>query len=151
MTNGAQKVALSISVAATPAEVWAVIGNFQDMSWHPAVHFNTGANGNASAATRLLTLGGDGGPTIAEALVDHSDTGMAYGYRITEVLPEVLPVANYSSQLSVRAGSGGGAEVEWQGAFEPTDPTNGTASTEAVTGVYKLGLDALVERFGAGS
>ena len=37
-----QKVSLAVDVKAAPAEVWAVIGNFQDMSWHPAVTGSTG-------------------------------------------------------------------------------------------------------------
>ena len=30
-----QKTTLTTEVAAEPAAVWEVIGNFQDMSWHP--------------------------------------------------------------------------------------------------------------------
>ena len=63
-----QKITVTTTVAAPPAEVWAAIGNFQDMSWHPAVHSSTGQGGNAIDATRVLTLGQDGGPTIAEYL-----------------------------------------------------------------------------------
>ena len=80
-----QKVTLTTEVAADPAEVWAAIGNFQDVSWHPAVHATTGENGNDIDATRLLTLGQEGGPTIAEVLYKYSDEKMSYSYRITEV------------------------------------------------------------------
>ncbi|MEL6513184.1 MAG: SRPBCC family protein, partial [Pseudomonadota bacterium] len=63
-----QKVTVTAEVAAEPAEVWAGIGNFQDMSWHPAVHSSTGENGNQIDATRILTLAEENGPTIAEIL-----------------------------------------------------------------------------------
>jgi hypothetical protein len=151
-----QKVTLTTEVAADPAEVWDVIGNFQDMSWHPAVHSSTGENGNAIDATRVLTLGEDGGPTISEILYKFSDEKMSYSYRITDVLVEVLPVTNYSSHLTVKPRDGGGALIEWRGAFyrgypnnDPPEHLNDEAAVAAVSGVYQAGLDALVERFGA--
>ena len=153
-----QKVTLTTEIAAPPDEVWAAIGNFDDMSWHPAV-FSTEANGgNAIDATRLLTLGQEGGPTIAEVLYKFSDEKMSYSYRITEVAVEVLPVTNYSSHLTVKPRDGGGSIVEWRGAFyrgypnnDPPPELNDEAAIAAVTGVYQAGLDALVERFGAAS
>ena len=81
---------------------------------------------------------------------------MSYSYRITEVDVEVLPVTNYSSHLTVKPQDGGGALVEWRGAFyrgypnnDPPEHLNDAASIAAVSGVYQAGLDALVERFGA--
>lgn len=153
-----QKVTLTAEVAAPPDEVWAAIGNFDDMSWHPAVFSTEGNGGNAIDATRLLTLGQEGGPTIAEVLYKFSDEKMSYSYRITEVAVEVLPVTNYSSHLTVKPRDGGGSIVEWRGAFyrgypnnDPPPELNDEAAIAAVTGVYQAGLDALVERFGAAS
>lgn len=151
-----QKVTLTTSVTADPAEVWAAIGNFQDMSWHPAVHSSTGEGGNEIDATRVLTLGEEGGPTISEQLYKFSDEKMSYSYRITDVLVEVLPVTNYSSHLTVKPLDGGGSLIEWRGAFyrgypnnDPPPELSDEAAVAAVTGVYQLGLDALAERFGA--
>ncbi|POF27987.1 SRPBCC family protein [Roseibium marinum] len=149
-----QKVTLTQEVAAPPAEVWALIGNFQDMSWHPAVFASTGEGGNAIDATRVLTLGQDGGPTISEVLYKFSDEKMSYSYRITDVDVAVLPVTNYSSHVTVKPGKNGGSLVEWRGAFyrgypnnDPPDNLNDEAAIAAVTAVYKAGLDALHERF----
>jgi hypothetical protein len=151
-----QKVTLTAEVAAEPADVWSVIGNFQDMSWHPAVHAATGENGNAIDATRVLTLGVADGPTISEVLYKYSDEKMSYSYRITDVLVEVLPVTNYSSHLTVKPRDGGGSLIEWRGAFyrgypnnDPPPELNDEAAIAAVSAVYQAGLDALVERFGA--
>ncbi|WP_095587656.1 SRPBCC family protein [Actibacterium ureilyticum] len=151
-----QKVTLTTEVAAAPADVWAVIGNFQDMSWHPAVHSTTGEGGNELEATRLLTLGAEGGPTIAEELYKFSDEKRSYSYRITDVLVEVLPVTNYSSHLTVKPTDAGGSLIEWRGAFyrgypnnDPPENLNDEAAVAAVTGVYQAGLDALTARFGA--
>ncbi|SMC60199.1 SRPBCC family protein [Primorskyibacter flagellatus] len=151
-----QKVTLTTEVAADPAEVWQAIGNFQDMSWHPAVFSTTGEGDNQIDATRVLTLGEEGGPTISEILYKYSDEKMSYSYRITDVAVEVLPVTNYSSHLTVKPLDGGGSEVEWRGAFyrgypnnDPPENLNDEAAIAAVSGVYQAGLDALVERFGA--
>ncbi|WP_299846777.1 SRPBCC family protein [uncultured Roseovarius sp.] len=150
-----QKVTVTTEVAAAPADVWAVIGNFQDMSWHPAVHSSTGEGGNDIDATRVLTLGEEGGPTISEVLYKFSDEKMSYSYRITDVLVEVLPVTNYSSHLTVKPLDSGGSLIEWRGAFyrgypnnDPPPELNDEAAIAAVTGVYQAGLDALTERFG---
>lgn len=149
-----QKVTLTADVAADPAEVWAVVGNFQDMSWHPAVHSSTGAGDNEIDATRVLTLGEEGGPTISEVLYKFSDEKMSYSYRITDVLVEVLPVTNYSAHVTVKPGADGGSIVEWRGAFyrgypnnDPPPELNDEAAIAAVSGVYQAGLDALVARF----
>jgi carbon monoxide dehydrogenase subunit G len=151
-----QKVTLTTEVAADPATVWAGIGNFQDMSWHPAVHSSTGENGNEIDATRVLTLGEDDGPTIAEVLYKFSDEKMSYSYRITDVAVETLPVTNYSSHLTVKPADGGGSLIEWRGAFyrgypnnDPPEHLNDEAAIAAVSAVYQAGLDALVEKFGA--
>ncbi|WP_372571800.1 SRPBCC family protein [Ruegeria jejuensis] len=151
-----QKVTLTTEVAASPEEVWEVIGNFQDMSWHPAVFATSGEGDNEIDATRVLTLGQEGGPTIAEILYKYSAEKMSYSYRITKVAVEVLPVTNYSSHLTVKPRDGGGSIIEWRGAFyrgypnnDPPAELNDEAAIAAVTAVYQAGLDALAERFGA--
>jgi carbon monoxide dehydrogenase subunit G len=155
-----QKVTITQDVAAPPAEVWAYIGDFQDMSWHPAVHKTDGSNGNEIDATRLLTLGEEGGPTIAEILYKYSDTEKkrSYSYRITSVKVETLPVTNYSSHLTVKPGEDGGSLVEWRGAFyrgypnnDPPEDLNDEAAKAAVTAVYEAGLAAVAEKFAAGN
>ncbi len=151
-----QKITLTAEVAAAPGEVWAAIGNFQDMSWHPAVHETTGDGGNEIDATRVLTLGEAGGPTISEVLYKYNSDKMTYSYRITDVKVEVLPVTNYSSHLTVKPGKNGGSLVEWRGAFyrgypnnDPPENLNDEAAIAAVSAVYKAGLDALEARFSA--
>ncbi len=51
-----QKVTETVEINAPPEKVWKVIGNFQDMSWHPAVAKLEGQGGNDVNATRTLTL-----------------------------------------------------------------------------------------------
>jgi carbon monoxide dehydrogenase subunit G len=145
-----QKATETVEIAAPPEKVWARIGNFQDMSWHPAVHATTGEGGNAIDATRVLTLGAADGPTIAEVLYKHDDAKRTYSYRITAVELTTLPVTNYSAHLTVKDGKDGGSLVEWRGAFyrgfpnnDPPPELSDEAAVAAVTGVYRAGLDAL--------
>lgn len=149
-----QKITVTQEVAASPEKVWARIGNFQDMSWHPAVHSTDGENGNEIDATRVLTLGDKDGPTISEVLYKYKDEKRTYSYRITAVEVDVLPVTNYSSHLTVKDGENGGSLVEWRGAFyrgypnnDPPENLNDAAAIAAVTGVYEAGLAALAEEF----
>ncbi len=149
-----QKVTETVEINAPPDKVWKVIGNFQDMSWHPAVTKVEGQGGNDANATRTLTL--KSGGTIAEKLDGYNAAKMTYKYEITGVDVKVLPVNNYSSSLSVKD-SGGKSTVEWKGAFyrgfmnnDPPPELNDEAAVKAVTGVYRTGLDALKQKLEAG-
>lgn len=143
-----QEVRETIEINLPPAKVWARIGDFQDMSWHPAVAKTQGKGGNAAGATRVLTL--KGGGTIDEALEAYSAADMSYSYRITTVDVKVLPVTGYSSRLSVQPLGDGRALIEWRGSFYRGAPGNNPppdlsdeAAVKAVTGVYRAGLDHL--------
>lgn len=46
-----QKVVSKIEINAPVEKVWAVVGNFQDMSWHPAIAKTEGSGGNSDGAT----------------------------------------------------------------------------------------------------
>lgn len=144
---------------ATPDEVWAVIGKFDDMSWHPAVA-KTEITGDGSVdqpekSERVLHLKADAGdPTITEILSKWQPDKKCYAYRIEKVDPAVLPVTNYGSTLCVKD-EGGKAKVVWKGGFYRGDPNgqppenlNDDAAMKGVTAIYQAGLDALAEKFG---
>lgn len=149
-----QKVTETIEINASADKVWTVIGNFQDMSWHPAVKKTEGEGGNETNAKRVLTL--DGGGTIDETLNKYNADNKSYSYEINKVDVKVLPVNNYSSTLSV-SGEGDKSTVEWKGAFyrgyvnnDPPPELNDEAAVKAVTGVYKSGLEALKKKIEGG-
>lgn len=149
-----QKVTETVEINAPADKVWATIGNFQDMSWHPAIAKTEGKGGNDANATRTLTL--TSGGTIEEKLLSSDPAKMIYKYEITKVDPKVLPVNNYSSNISVK-GDGSKSTVEWKGAFyrgfmnnDPPPELNDEASKKAVEGVYRAGLDALKKKLEAG-
>jgi hypothetical protein len=145
-----QKHTETVEISVPAAKVWERIGNFQDMSWHPAVATTGGTGGNDIGAKRVLTLQGDGTATIAEELYKYSAEKMSYSYRINEVDVKVLPVTNYSSHLTVKPMGDEKTLVEWRGAFyrgypnnDPPAELNEEAAIKAVSGVYRGGLDAL--------
>jgi len=149
-----QKVTETIEINVSPDKVWAVIRDFQDKTWHPAVSKTDGTGGNDAGALRTLTL--TGGGVIEESLSKHDDKAMLYKYRIEKVDVAVLPVNNYSSTLSVEGGEGK-STVTWRGAFyrgymnnDPPEDLNDAAAIKAVTGIYQAGLNALKEKLEAG-
>lgn len=139
-----KQVVMTREIAAPPDKVWALIANFQDMSWHPAVTATEGEGGNKPGATRTLTLGNGG--KIHEKLEKYDPDKNSLFYRIEQVDVKVLPVTNYSSWLSVKAADGGSL-VTWKGAFyrgypnnDPPPELNDQAAIDAVSGVYGAGL-----------
>ena len=152
-----QKVTEKIEINASPEKVWAVIGNFGDMGWLPIVDKTDATDGNIPGkALRQLTL--KGGGLVEESLSKYSEADHSYAYRIEKVDVKVLPVTNYSSQISVTGMAGGKSIVEWRGAFYRGDPLgdpppelNDDAALAAVSGLYKLGLEALKKKLEQGS
>ncbi|QFG38523.1 polyketide cyclase/dehydrase/lipid transport protein [Paracoccus pantotrophus] len=153
------KLEMQQKLDATPDEVWAAIGRFDDMSWHPAIaSLELAGDGSADqpeTSTRVLHLKADAGdPTITEVLSRWQPEKRCYAYRIEAVEVTVLPVTNYAATLCV-TDEGGKALVNWKGGFyrgypnnEPPPELNDEAAIQAITGVYQAGLDALAERFG---
>ena len=152
------KTEKTVTLDATPAEVWEVIGRFDDMSWHPAVARTELTSADATTpdgSTRVLHLKAESGdPTISEQLTKWQPEKRCYGYTITQVDVAVLPVTNYAATLCVND-EGGKAKVVWKGGFyrgypnnDPPAELNDEAATAAVTGIYQGGLDALAEKFG---
>ncbi len=142
-----RKVAETVEINAPPEKVWAIVKDFGNMGWHPAVEKTEAQGGNEpNKATRTLKL--KGGGEIKEMLERYDAAGMSYFYRITDVNIDVLPVANYSSTLTVKAKEGGGGSVaEWRGAFyrgymnnDPPEKYNDEAAEKAVKAVYQAGL-----------
>lgn len=138
-----QKVEESIEINAPAETVWGVIKDFGTFSaWCPKAASETSLGGNEKGATRELKL--PSGRSIKEELKSYDATKMSYSYKILEVDPADLPVANYSSTIGVEAIASGGAKVDWSGAFyrsfmtnNPPPEQNDEAAIKAVTTLYK--------------
>ncbi|APH58495.1 Hypothetical protein GbCGDNIH7_0203 [Granulibacter bethesdensis] len=149
-----QKVEESVTLNATPDKVWAVIGNFHDMSWNPAVASATGDGGNKVTSLRTLTLKASGKP-ITESLDKYDATEHLYKTFLTKPNPDALPANDLSTELSVSPAAGGKSTVEWNAAFyrgymnnDPPPNLNDEASKKAVADYMKAGLAALKAKFG---
>jgi hypothetical protein len=147
-----QKVEKEIVIKADPAKVWALVKDFGNMQkWHPAVasdkvEVKKDENGD-DQTYRTLTL--KGGGTIFEKLRGSDDKDMQLKY---EIVSGVLPVADYTSKMTVKAGPGAGeSTVVWMGRFyrvyklNPPIPAgqDDESAIKAVTEVYDSGLAGL--------
>ena len=140
-----QKVTQTVEIAAPPEKVWALVKDFANMSWHPAVAKTQAEGGNEPGAKRTLTL--QSGGVIKEELVKYEEPEKKLYYKINEVDPSVLPVSSYAAWLEVKPGANGGTLVEWKGGFyrsftanDPPPEQSDEAAIKAVTGVYESGL-----------
>ncbi len=161
-----QKLERDIEINAPAAKVWAIIKNYDDMSWLPGVKSVAAKGGNTVGATRVITLK-DGG-TISEEMKNYDDKDMSYAYKIThmssvktithsgqnENVP-VLPVDNYAASINVEP-KGDKSLVKWKAGFyraymnnNPPEEMNEEAANNAVGAVFKAGLEnikALAEK-----
>ena len=118
--------------------MWTKIGDFCGISkWHPAFEK---CELSADGKTRTLFLKGGGG-TIVEALVKMDAAGKSYTYSILNSGP--VPVANYTSTISVAA-DGAGSVVTWTGKYDAKGAPDADVQ-KAIQGVYDGGLKALTE------
>ena len=147
-----QKVEKEVVIKADPAKVWALVKDFGNMQkWHPAVasdkvEVKKDENGDEQTY-RTLTL--KSGGTILEKFRGSDDKDMQLKY---EIVSGVLPVADYTSKITVKAGPGAGeSTVVWMGRFyrvyklNPPIPAgqDDESAIKAVNEVYDAGLAGL--------
>ncbi len=147
-----QKVEKEVVIKADPAKVWALVKDFGNMQkWHPAVasdkvEVKKDENGDEQTY-RTLTL--KSGGTILEKFRGSDDKDMQLKY---EIVSGVLPVADYTSKITVKAGPGAGqSTVVWMGRFyrvyklNPPIPAgqDDESAVKAVNEVYDTGLAGL--------
>lgn len=139
-----QKAFETITIKASPDAVWDKVGDFTQLqAWHPAVESSSTTNRSEVGSVRTLNL--KGGGQVIETLESIDPAAKKYSYRAKD--GSALPVTNYSSTLTVKAGDGGTTVVEWRGAFyrkymnnDPPKGEDDEAALSAITGVYKSGL-----------
>ncbi len=143
-----QKVTESVEINAPAAKVWAVVGNFQDMSWVDDVAKTTGTGGNTSSATRVVTLKNSG--TLTQDLTRYQPDQMRYGYFTDAVDVKVLPVNDYSGTIQVVADGADKSKVTWDAAFyrgfmnnDPPPELSDDAAVKAVTKMIDAALAGL--------
>jgi mxaD protein len=147
------RVVESVEVKAPLEKVWDTVKDFDSLpKWHPGFSGDeliSGANGKAGTK-RKLTI--KDGPSFTEQLLSYDAAHHSYHYRIVE---SPLPIAHYSSTISVRPGRNGLTKVTWSGSFKrkntsdnPPEAESDAGVTKLVKGVYRGGLDNLQKMFG---
>jgi len=131
------RVERTLQLDASPDKVWALIGNFGDLSWHPG-SAGTTLEERDGASVRSVAIAGGG--TIVERMTGSSATSYSY-----ETLNGPLPVANYQCTLKVEQ-RGAGSEVVWASTFEPSGAPEEVACG-IIGNIYDAGLGALSQKF----
>lgn len=135
----ALEVARSRDIAAPPAAVWALIGDFCAIArWHPQVErciLSSDAD-DESARVRIRGVVARGGlGTIVEVETARDEAAMSYSYSFVQ---GPLPVKAYNATLAVRP-NGAGATVVWLATFDAAGMSDADALAD-ITGVYDDGL-----------
>lgn len=135
-----QSVALDVDLNAPPDKVWAAIGHFGDLSWHPLV---ARVRLTGAGIGQLRTIETTDGKEIIERL-EAVDLGER-SYRYTTIAG--IPALDYTGTLDVKR-KGSGSSVEWRVQFMPGGQPDIIVKSIA-SGLLKSGLESLKSRFGA--
>jgi mxaD protein len=144
-----QKVEETVTIAAPPKVVWDAVKNFDALgTWNPLVASSVGRGGNGQDAERDVVL--KSGGQLTDSLDEYLDNEMSYSYRLATPNIDAFPVSFYSATLSVKPGTNGGSEVEWDGRFYradtgnfPAENQNDEAAIAAMTKFFHDGLQGL--------
>ncbi len=144
-----QKAADQIEINAPADRVWAAIGDYRDMSWHPSIA-KADVTGALEPEVGKRTLTFQGGGVVTDTLIKLMPEERTIAFRTEEADQKVLPVTGYASTLVVRDLGGGRSSVEWRGAFsrgylkaDPPPELNDDAAMAAVVAYQRKGLAAL--------
>ena len=154
-----QKVNRSVVIAAKPAAVWTVVGDFGRIAgWNPALQASEGVVGDKpgdAEGSRTLTF--PNGAKLAESLDEWNGQAMRYSYRMSDPELKALPVSSYSATLSVSP-EGDGSKVTWTGRFyrgdtgnEPPDALSDAAGRLAMDAYFGDGLAGLKAKLEGGA
>ena len=147
------KVSESVVIDMPPAKAWALVGDFQDLSWDAATVATTGTGGNEpDKAMRKVTL--VGGAVFGESLYKYDAEAMSYSYHIDRIDVARLPVQNVSATIEiVPEANGTKSLVRWRGAFyrylAPGEPAPDVADANAAKSMstyFRQGLEGLVKK-----
>jgi Domain of unknown function (DUF4331)/Polyketide cyclase / dehydrase and lipid transport len=134
-----QTVADSVDLAASPDQVWALIGQFGGM-WHPLI---ASVKLTGKGVGQLRTIETIDGKQIIERLEAEDNSQRLYRY--TNV--SGLGVVDYTGTFDLKP-KGSGSSVEWRVQFLADNQATLIVRTIVAT-LMKTGFEALTKRFGA--
>jgi len=131
----AEKNSNRIEGKGTPAQAWALIGDFCGIkAWHPAI---ASCELSEKGGDKIRTLTTKDGAKFVEKLVKWDDKGTSYTYAILE---SPLPIENYVSTIKVEEDDEPGkVAITWSSTFDPKGVPAQTAR-KAVADIYLAGL-----------
>jgi hypothetical protein len=132
-----QVVAGSVELAASPDDVWSLIGQFS-LDWHPAVARVRLIGEGVGQLRRLETRDGR---EIVERLEEVDDTKRSYRYSLVSG----VPASHYAGVIDVRP-KGSGSVAEWRVEFLANNQPDIVVRTMVST-LVKTGLGSLKPRF----
>ena len=147
------KVADTVKLDMLPAQAWALVGDFQNLSWDAETTGSSGTGGDTpDSAVRTVTF--KGGFAMGESLYKYDANAMSYAYHVDRVDLAKLPVQNASGTLEVVAADGGlRSLVRWKFVFyRNLAPGEGAAddadakAVEAMKRFLRAGLAGLDTR-----
>jgi hypothetical protein len=136
-----QSVVERVDLNTEPDEVWALIGQFGGLYWHPLAA-DIKLIGMGVGALRVVET--VDGKQIIERLDAIENPRRSYSY--TSI--SGIPVSDYTGTLEVKP-NGTGSSVEWRAQYRPNGQGDIVVKTILST-LFKTGLDSLKPRFGAG-
>jgi hypothetical protein len=134
-----QTVADSVELAASPDDVWSVIGQF-NLQWHPAVARARLIGEGLGQLRRLETRDGR---EIVERLAEVDNTKRSYRY----TLVSGVPASHYAGTIEVKP-KGSGCVAGWSVEYVANNQPDIVVRTMVST-LVKTGLGSLKHRFAA--
>ena len=133
-----QIVSESVELAATPDDVWSLIGQFGG-AWHP---LNARVNLTGTGIGQLRTILTLDGQQIVERLeaIDNAKRFLRYSNIAG------MGVSQYTGTLEVKP-KGSGSVVDWRAQFLATNATDRAMKVKVSTS-FRSGLESLKQRFG---
>jgi len=151
-----KKEITTIEINAPADKVWEVVGNYRDMSWHPAISKTDADPGEYKKEVTKRKLTFKSGAVFTDTLTRYEPDKRTIAFLTNDEDLKTLPVEGYSSTFSV-VDDAGKSKVEWKGAFyrgymnnDPPPELSDDAATKAVAAFQKEGLEALKAKIESG-
>jgi hypothetical protein len=144
-----KKEVTAIEINAPADKVWDVVGNYRDMSWHPAIASAEVTPGEYKKEVTKRKLTFKSGAVFTDTLTRYDPATHTIAFLTNDEDLKTLPVEGYSSTFTV-TDDAGKSKVEWKGAFyrgymnnDPPPELSDEAAQKAITAFQKEGLAAL--------
>ena len=142
-----KKEITTIEINAPADKVWAVVGNYKDMSWHADIAKSEADGEEAEKSKRTLSF--KSGAVFTDSLLTLDPAQKKIEFMTDKEDLKTLPIEGYTSVITVK-GEGDKSTVEWKGAFyrgymnnDPPPELSDEAAIKAISAYQRRGLDSL--------